>query len=203
MQKFVVTIGREFGCNASEAGRKLASKLGVKFYEKELVERAAIYEGKDESSIFDLDKKKSSKDLMHHYINEFGYGVSSAYFNSNAIEAQSFVIRDIANKESCVMFGRCSDHFLADYDNVLNVFLYAPFEFRLKHVQSAYNLPQKQASMLIKKIDKLRHRWYKYVTGTNRGERTNRHIMINMEQFSTDDAVDLIYTAAQKRFNIS
>jgi len=200
MKRFVITIGREFGCNASEVGRKLASKFNVKFYEKELVEKAAAYMNMDETSIFNPDRKKSDKDLMHHFINEFDYGVTNKYFSATAVEAQAFVIRNIANTENCVMFGRCADFFLADYDFALNVFLYAPFSFRQQHVCSAYNLTCKDAGKLIKKIDKKRHNWYKYVTGHGRGERTGRDLMINMEKFNVDEAVELIANAVNSKF---
>ena len=100
MNRFVITIGREFGCNASEVGRKLAAQLGVKFYEKELVEKAAQIAGMDESSIYDLDRKNSRKNMFHHYVNEFGYGVANSYFSEKAVEAQAYIIRDIASNES-------------------------------------------------------------------------------------------------------
>lgn len=203
MKRFVITIGREFGCNASEVGRKLAERLGVKFYEKELVEKAAQIAGMDESTLYDLDRKKSDKNLLYHYVNEFGYGVADSYFSEKAVEAQAYVIRDIASKETCVMFGRCADYFLADYENVLNVFLYAPFDFRLQHVSSSYNLTVPESKKLIKKIDKRRNNWYKFVTGKNRGDRTYRDLMLSMEKFSVEDVVDLIEMAAKIRFNFS
>lgn len=203
MKRFVITIGREFGCNASEVGRKLAERLGVKFYEKELVEKAAQIAGMDESTLYDLDRKKSDKNLLYHYVNEFGYGVADSYFSEKAVEAQAYVIRDIASKETCVMFGRCADYFLADYENVLNVFLYAPFDFRLQHVSSSYNLTVPESKKLIKKIDKRRNNWYKFVTGKNRGDRTYRDLMLSMEKFSVEDVVDLIELAAKIRFNFS
>lgn len=203
MKRFVITIGREFGCNASEVGRKLADRLGVKFYEKELVEKAAQIAGMDESTLYDLDRKKSDKNLLYHYVNEFGYGVADSYFSEKAVEAQAYVIRDIASKETCVMFGRCADYFLADYENVLNVFLYAPFDFRLQHVSSSYNLTVPESKKLIKKIDKRRSNWYKFVTGKNRGDRTYRDLMLSMEKFSVEDVVDLIELAAKIRFNFS
>lgn len=203
MKRFVITIGREFGCNASEVGRKLAERLGVKFYEKELVEKAAQIAGMDESTLYDLDRKKSDKNLLYHYVNEFGYGVADSYFSEKAVEAQAYVIRDIASRETCVMFGRCADYFLADYENVLNVFLYAPFDFRLQHVSSSYNLTVPESKKLIKKIDKRRNNWYKFVTGKNRGDRTYRDLMLSMEKFSVEDVVDLIELAAKIRFNFS
>ena len=134
MKRFVITIGREFGCNASEVGRELAARLGVKFYEKELVVRAAAVAGIDEDSISNPDRKVKRNDITHlmqYFINEFGYGITSSYFSEKAIGAQAYVIRQIANTESCVMFGRCADYFLSEFGNTLNVFLYRPAARRI------------------------------------------------------------------------
>lgn len=196
----MITIGREFGCNAGELGRRLAAKLGVKFYDKELTSQAATLAGVDDMAVFNPDKKETEKEKMHRYIEEFGYGASTAFFSEKAIQAQAFVIRKIANTESCVMFGRCADYFLSEFDFTLNVFLYAPDSFRIAHVTNAYGLDEIQAKKLIKKIDKKRHNYYKFVTGKNRGDRHGRNLMIDMQAFSLDDAVDLIYTATQKKF---
>ncbi|MGN0728881.1 AAA family ATPase [Treponema sp.] len=204
MKKFVITIGREFGCNASGVGRSLASRLGVKFYEKELVDEAAKIAGIDESAIINIDRKSSrsggGSQFFEQYINEFGYGVSSQFFTESAVEAQGDVIRQIANRESCVMFGRCADYFLSEFGFTLNVFLYAPLEFRTAHVSTAYGLSAESAARLIAKIDRKRHRYYKFITGKNRGDRHGRNLMIDMQQFSVDNAVELIFHAAQLRF---
>ena len=100
------------------------------------------------------------------------------------------------------MFGRCADYFLSEFDFTLNVFLYAPDEFRIAHVSSAYNLDEVGAKKLIKKIDRERHNYYKFVTGKNRGDRHGRNLMIDMNMFSLDDVVELIYEAAKKRFGL-
>ncbi len=202
MKRFVITIGREFGCNAKEVGRRLAAKLGVKFYDKELASMAATLARIDESSVSNPDRKESEAERLRHYIEEFGYGASAAFYSQQAVEAQAFVIRRIANTESCVMFGRCADYFLSEFDFTLNVFLYAPEEARIAHVSSTYNLEALDARKLLKKIDRKRHDYYKFVTGKNRGDRHGRNLMIDMNMFSVDDAVELIYEAAKKRFII-
>lgn len=203
MKRFVITIGREFGCNASAVGRKLAARLNVKFYEKELVEKASQLAGIDESTICNIDGKSSKSDTIKKYVNEFNYGTNSDYYQEKAVQAQAHVIRQLASKESCIMFGRCADHFLSDFDNVLNVFLYAPKDFRLTHVSSSYNLTFKEAGKLIKKIDSLRQKWYKFVTGKKREEITNRHLMINMKCFTVEEAADIIIRTAEIKFGLN
>ncbi len=200
MKRFVITIGREFGCNAGEVGRRLAARLGVNFYNKELALEAAALAHIDENLTVNSDRNEFEREKFRFYVEEFGYGASKAFYSQEAVEAQAYVIRRIANTESCVMFGRCADYFLSQFDFTLNVFLYAPEDFRIKHVSFAYNLDEAKARKLLVKIDRERHNYYKFVTGKNRGDRHGRNLMIDMNMFSVDDAVDLIYEAAKKRF---
>ncbi len=200
MKRFVITIGREFGCNAGQVGRQLAARLGVKFYDRELAAQAAAMAGIDENSVVNPDRTASESEKLKYYVEEFGYGATRAFYSHKALECQAYVIRKIANTESCVMFGRCADYFLSEFDFTLNVFLYAPEVFRINHVSKTFGLDQFGARKLIKQIDRERHDYYKYVTGKNRGDRHGRNLMIDMNTFSVEDAVDLIYEAAKKRF---
>lgn len=90
MKKFVITIGREFGCNAREIGRQLAARLGVPFYDKELVDRAAELAGVNADFYGKSDEHPGIKES---FFTEFGYGASSSFYSENAIRAQAFVIR--------------------------------------------------------------------------------------------------------------
>jgi CMP/dCMP kinase len=181
MKKIVITLGREFGCNAREIGRQLAAKLGVTFYDHELVNRAALRAGISNEIVQTGD--------------DFDYGMDKSFYTEKAIEAQGYVIRDIANHESCVMLGRCSDFFLSEFPSVLNIFVYAPLSFRINHIAEAYNLDKKAAEKLIAKIDSKRHSYYRYVTGRDRGDRHGRNLMIDVEKFGIPGTVELIYQA--------
>ena len=180
MKHFTITIGREFGCNAREIGRQTAAALGVKFYDKELVTLAGITD---------------------NFQTEFGYGISGMFYSPKAVEAQAGVIRKIAGSENCVMLGRCSDYFLQDLNSTLSIFVYAPLSYRVTHISQAYGLTQKQAQKMIAKIDRKRHRYYKYITGKNRGDRHGRNLMIDVEKFGVEGAVKIITDAAKLLFS--
>lgn len=199
MKKFVITIGREFGCNAREIGRQVAAGLGVHFYDKELVDLAARRSGVNE----EYYSKSDEEAVMHDsFYTEFGYGATPAFYSAKAIESQAWVIRDLANKEPCVMLGRCSDYILSEFDNVLNVFVFASLPFRIDHISEAYGQEPKKAAKMISKIDSKRHAYYKFVTGHNRGDRNVRNLMIDVEMFGVDGSVELIRKAANVRFGI-
>lgn len=89
---------------------------------------------------------------------------------------------------------------LREYPNTLNVFLYAPLEERVKHMMEAYQLPERSAQKMIKRIDRQRHNYYKYVTGVNRGDRNLKHFMIDVHKFGSEKTAEIIYQIAQMEF---
>ncbi len=198
--KYVITISREFGCNAREIARNLASALGVPFYDKDLVDLAAEKAGVDISVITESDEKMNHK--QNRLFDEFGYGSSTTFFSEKAISTQAAVIREIADRnESCIMFGRCADYILREYPNVLNLFFYAPMDKRIRHIASSYGLSARNAEKMIKKIDKQRHNYYKYVTGKNRGDRHGKHVMLDVSAYGVQGSVELLYEAIRIRFS--
>lgn len=199
MKRYVITIGREFGCNAREIGRQVASRLGIKFYDKELVDLAAQKAGVNYEFFGKADEAAAVKDS---FFTEFGYGASRSFYSGKAVDAQAYVIRKLANTESCVMLGRCADYFLQEFGTTMNAFVYAPINYRIQHISEAYDLTPMEAEKMIKKIDKSRHNYYKFVTGRSRGDRHGRNLMIDVEMFGVEGTVDLIVQAAKQRFEI-
>lgn len=195
MKKYVVTISREFGCGAREIAIKLASHMGIPLYDKELVDMAAQMAGVNSDVFKDTDEVVVSK-LFGRLSKEFGYGSTTQFYSEKAIEAQAQVIRNIADKkESCVLFGRCADYILREHDNVINFFLYAPLEYRIEHISKAYDLDRREAAKLIKRVDRQRHNYYKYVTGKNRGDRNGKELLIDVEAFGVDGSVKMMENA--------
>lgn len=181
MKKFIITISREFGCNAREVARKAAAELGVEFYDKDLVDMAAERAGISRDSF--LDSEEMLDKNADRLLKSFGYGSSTQFYSDKAVKAQVDIIRDLANKRvSAIFFGRCADYVLREYPNHMNVFLYAPLDARIKHMCETYDLSWPEADKLIKRVDRQRHNYYKYVTGKNRGDRDNKHLMIDVSE---------------------
>lgn len=199
MKKYIITISREFGCNAREIGRSLASRLGIPFYDKDLVDLTAQKAG------INIDIVKESDEILNkqnRLFSEFVYGSSNSFYSEKAITAQAEVIREIADKnETCIMFGRCSDHILREYPNVINFFFYAPLEKRIEHIAKNYDLSEKNAEKMIKRIDNQRHNYYEYVTGKSRGDRSGKHVMFDVSAYGVEGSVDLICEAVRIMFS--
>ena len=198
MRKYVVTISREFGCGAREIAIKLASELGIRLYDKELVDMAARLAGVNSDIIKGSDEVMESKSIGG-LLKSFGYGSTSAFYSENAIDAQAQVIKDIANKseESCILFGRCADYILREHPHIINFFLYAPMEYRTEHIAESYDLSNREAAKLIKRVDRQRHNYYKYVTGTNRGDRNGKQMLIDVESFGVEGSVKMMKDAIE------
>ena len=199
MKKFIITISREFGCNAREVARKAAAELGVEFYDKDLVDMAAERAGISRDSF--LDSEEMLDKNADRLLKSFGYGSSTQFYSDKAVKAQVDIIRDLANKRvSAIFFGRCAEYVLREYPNHMNVFLYAPLDARIKHMCETYDLSWPEADKLIKRVDRQRHNYYKYVTGKNRGDRDNKHLMIDVSEYGTDLTAEMICFAARKMF---
>lgn len=199
MKKYIITISREFGCNAREVGHILAAKLNVPFYDKDLVDMTAQRAGISPDTLID------SEVFLDRHLKEllkvFSYGSSTSFYSEKAVMAQVDVIRELADKkESCIFFGRCSDYILREYPNCLNVFLYAPLTHRIKHMAKDYDLTEASAAKLIKRVDLQRHNYYKYITGKNRGDRDNKHIMLDVSNFGYEGTADIIINALNNKF---
>lgn len=200
-KKYIVTISREFGCGAREIARNLASELGVHMYDKDLVDLAAARAGVNTDLFKKTDEIVVNKNFSTLF-KEFGYGSTAAFYSDRAIDAQAEVIRDLANKpESCIMFGRCADYVLREYDDTIDFFLYAPESYRVRHIAEGYQLNLTESAKLIKRVDRQRHNYYKYVTGENRGDRYSKTMLLDVEAFGVDGCVEIMKQAIEYIIN--
>lgn len=202
MKSYIITISREFGCGARQIAKDLADKLMIPFYDYELVSMAAKKVGVNAEMMRGVDEIVSRKQTK--LFREFAFGSSTEFYSDEAVKAQASVIYELANKrESCIMFGRCSDYVLREYPNVINMFLYAPLKSRIKHISKTYELnDERVAEKLIQRVDKQRHNYYKYVTGQNRGNRLGKDILIDVNTYGKDGTIELMYEAVRIRFGL-
>ena len=169
MKHFVITMGCEFGSGGPEIGKMLAKSLGIEYYDRDLVEKIGVEKH--------LVEEADNKNFVPYGI-ETSLGTRYANLSNKVIYTQFDVIRKMA-KTSCVIIGRCSDYILKGQDDVVNVFVYAPTEVRIKTIMEKMNLSERHAAEVIRDYDNALHRRYKYITGTYRGDRHNRHLLVD------------------------
>lgn len=174
MKHVVITIGCECGSGGPEIGKTIAKSLGIKYYDRDLVDKVVEKIGVKRELVEEADTKSNVK-----YEYDTKYGPRYANLSNRVIYTQSEVISKLASKSSCVIIGRCSDFFLREREDCLNIFIYAPEEVRIKSVMEQKNISLKEAKEIVKYNDQQLHSRYKYITGTYRGDRHNRHLMID------------------------
>lgn len=193
MAKHIITIGREFGSGGREIGKTLAKELGVECYDSRLIEMAAEY-GEIDISIFrNVEEKKANSLLytIHHDLanEKTGYGLP---LNDMLFNLQSEVIRQLAERESCILIGRCADYILAGRKYVHSVFIHADMEARIKRIMQKYEVSQKEAVSMIKKKDKARSSYYNFFTNRRWGEKESYDLTINSSVLGIDQSIQVL-----------
>ena len=196
MKHFVVAIGREFGAQGCDIAEKLAEKLGVKLYDRQLVEEAAKKLEMDEHTVQKADEV-SAKDIEGL---KTTYGVGNFYLSTQVLDAQADIIERVAQNESCIIMGRCADYILKDRDDCLKIYIYAPFDVRTKHIAEKYDMSMFSAKRLVRQMDEKRDTYYKYVTRNRRGEHDGKDAMFDSSIMGVDGTVDMLLEMINKKF---
>jgi CMP/dCMP kinase len=193
----IVTIGRQYGSAGREIGQSLAKELGINFYDKELLKKAAKESGLCEELFENHDEKPTNSFLYSLVMDTYSLGYNSSAFidmplNHKVFLAQFDAIKKIANQESCVIVGRCADYALADYKNCLNVFIHARLEDRIRRIAGKYNLTDSKAKDLINKTDKSRSSYYNYYSSKKWGETSSYHLSLDSGLVGVEGTVKII-----------
>ena len=198
MANQIYTIGREFGSGGKYVGEELAKRLGIKLYDKDLLQKAAKESGFCEEIFQNHDEKPTSSFLYSLVMDTYSAnGYSTASFldmplNHKVFLAQFETIKKIAENESCVIVGRCADYALADHPNCINVFIKASMDYRIKLVSKRSNLTESKAKDMIVKQDKQRASYYNYYTSKKWGNSKSYDLCLDSSKLGIDGCVDMI-----------
>ena len=166
----VVTINRQYGSGGREIGRQLAESYGIPFYDNEIISRADKESGFAEAA-FENAEEKATNSLLYSIamgMNVFttqDIGYSGLSLDDRIFLAQANVIRKVADSGPCVIVGRCADYILRDRDDLINLFIIAAVDFRIKRATDIDMLPQAKAAEIVLKKDKTRANYYRYHVG--------------------------------------
>lgn len=186
----VVTISREYGSGGHYVGKLLANRLGLKFYDEELISMAAKESG-----------------LSEWYVEETEQRLSSSKFLDNNDDrlfiAESKIIQGLAKKESCVIVGRCADYILKEEPNVIKIFLYSDHQSKINRAILYYNVDSSKAEQTIIQTNDERARHYKYYTSHDWADTNNYDLMINVDQIGVEATVVQIVSYINQKRNIN
>ena len=193
----IITIARQYGSGGHDIGEKLAEELKIPFYDKELLERAAKDSGFCQEIFENYDEKPTNSFLYSLVMDTYSMGHSTAAFaemplNHKIFLAQFNAIKDIAKEGPCVIVGRCADYALADFPNVVNVYLYADMQSRIARIARRHDVTDAKAKDLIQKTDKGRASYYNYYTNKKWGEATGYDLCLNTASLGIDGSIHMI-----------
>lgn len=209
MDNICITIGREFGSGGREVGKKLCENLGMKYYDKELIELVSqesgiakdVFENVDEKrSIFFTDGIVAGQGSMLGNFYSFSDNLSSDSLYIHKMD----VIKKIADNESAIIVGRCADYILREYNNVFSVFIHcSDIEKRKARVREHHtDIEEKGLTSFINKTDKQRASYYNFYTDQKWGESKNYNLSIDTAKFGIDGAVAIIEDVVRKFFKL-
>ena len=198
MANQIYTIGREFGSGGQYVGEELAKRLGIKLYDKELLQQAAKDSGFCEEIFENHDEKPTNSFLYSLVMDTYSVnGYSTASFldmplNHKVFFAQFETIKKIAERESCVIVGRCADYALADHPDCINTFIKADMSSRIKMISKRANITENKAKDMILKQDKQRASYYNYYTSKKWGDSKSYDLCLDSSKLGIDGCVDMI-----------
>ena len=193
----IIAIGRQYGSGGREIGEKLATALGIKCYDKEILERAAEESGMCKELFENHDEKPTNSFLYSLVMDPYSSGYSSTAYSDIPINHKIFLaqfnaIKKVAAEGSCVIVGRCADYALEDNKDCISVFIHADMEHKIRRIAQKFHLSDAKAKELIVKTDKKRTSYYNYYSNKKWGEADSYNLSIDSSICGIDGTVELI-----------
>lgn len=201
MSNMIISIGRQFGSGGKDIGKKLADVLGIKCFDKEIIKMASKESGIREEMFENADEKPINSFL--YSIVTHGFPTYSSQINLNNMltndkifNFQAETIKKIAEEMPAVIIGRCADDILRNNEKLVKVFIYSDLEARVKRVSEKYNLSDKEAREMIRRMDKSRSSYYEFFANKKWGDVNNYDLCID-SSIGVDNAVKIIKDFAE------
>ena len=184
MKKRIITISREFGSGGRFIGEEVAKKLGIAYYDKNIINEIAEKSGLSPEYIQENAELSPKKGLFAYAF--AGRDITGKSVEDLVYEAQRKVILELAEKESCVIIGRNADYILKDRDDVLNVFIHGDTPEKIQRITRLYNVEEQKAVKMMVDIDKRRMANYNFYTNRKWGKADNYTLRLNSSQLGYD-----------------
>lgn len=202
-KKYIVTIARQFGSLGRPIAMKMSEKLGIEFYDRDIVEEAAKKLNLPVSKINEIEEsaRKNTKTNSFRRM-MYPLGTQTDDMQNKLFEAQQNIIKFLAERESCIIVGRCSDFILADEPNIIRIYIYAPYEARIRNCIEDLHMDEEEARRMIKSVDEARDHYHMHYTGYLPNDQRFKEIMIDSSMFGTEGTADYLVAAVKKKFGL-
>ena len=184
MAKRIITISREFGSGGRFIGEEVAKKLGISYYDKNIIGQIAEKSGLSPEYIQENAELSPKKGLFAYAFS--GRDITGKSVEDMVYEVQRNIILELAEKEPCVIIGRNADYILKDRDDVLNVFIHGDMPEKIKRITGLYNVEEKEVVKMMADTDKRRRTNYNFYTDQNWGKASNYTLCLNSSQLGYD-----------------
>ena len=196
----IITINREFESAGNEIAQAVATELKLPYYDKFLITASAEESGMDEHWVAATDEKLASRFERSQAEAAYYYGNSGtpATTSTQVAEVQFRLIERLAQEGPCLFVGRCANYVLRDRDDVLDVFVHAGRDYRVRRTMEKLNLPERRAVAVLRRTDRARKAYYKTYTGCDWNDPNLYHVVLNSDRLSFDACVGTIRDIYQK-----
>lgn len=207
-RNYVINIGRQLGSGGKEIGEKLAARLGIDFYDKELIKLASEESGLCKEFFERADEKASQGiigglfGMRFPFISEGAIPSNNCLSNDALFKVQSDVIRRLAAEKSCVFVGRCADYILREHPRCVNVFISASKEARMARICQLYRVDEEKAEEMMEKADKRRSEYYNYYSYKTWGAAATYHLCMDSSVLGVDETVRFIEEFVVKKLGL-
>jgi cytidylate kinase len=197
-KKYVITITREFGSLGRPIAKRLSELLGVEYYDRDIVEATAKRMNLPVSTLSKTEEKKSGFWKMIVPL-----GTDSVERQKKIFDVQAQIIQDLAEKESCIIVGRCADYVLQDNANAMHVHIYAPYADRLANCVGTLGMEKNEAKRMIADVDKARLAYHKHFAKFAPDDPNHKHIIINSALLEVEGTAQALALIAKQKFGLA
>ena len=201
-KNFIINIGRQLGSGGRSIADILAHHYNITAYDRKLIELAAKESGLSQEFFENADEKKSHGFFHSMFSNRVAanaLGSNDSYLSNDALfKVQSDIIRDLAERESCIFIGRCADYILREHPHCINLFFTANLEDRVARMASEKNITLAQAEELIEKTDRRRANYYNYYSGKIWGAAESYDLCINTSHLGFEGTAEMLINFIDK-----
>lgn len=193
---YTITITRQFGSLGRPVAKKLSEILDIDYYDRDIVEETSKNLGLPVSVI--SDQEEAAKTSLFGMI--YPLGTETSEQQDKIFEEQAKIIRDLAEKNSCIIVGRCSDYILRNNRNCLNVYIYAPYKARLRNCIDYLRMDEETAKRMIQKVDRARDKYHKRYAGYLPHDYQHKEVLIDSSVFGIDGTAKVLAATVRERF---
>ncbi len=199
MSHYVVTITRQFGSLGRPIAKKMSEILGIEYYDRDIVDQAAE-KLKLPVSVINQEEEKAVKQAVNPFSKMmFPLGKGTNAVQDNIFDAQKNIIEFLAEKDSCIIVGRCSDFILSEMENSIHIYIYASYEARLEHCIKDLGLEEDEARKMIKSVDEARDSYHMQYAGFLPDDKRHKDIMIDSSLFGVEGTAAFLADAVKRK----